>query len=117
VMLTEAFVAGLTKANARRLLDRAKELGLPSSVVRTVDSGFIVPAVLLEEESPRVTVTHPDPVPEPVVEPESEPEVKPKRTYQRKSNYSRKSGSSYQRKNSKSQSADLTTADAVASEE
>jgi hypothetical protein len=114
-MLTEAFVAGLTKANARRLLDRAKELGLPSSVVRTVDSGFIVPAVLLEEESPRVTVTHPDPVPEPVVEPE--PEVKPKRTYQRKSNYSRKSGSSYQRKNSKSQSADLTTADAVASEE
>lgn len=49
-MLTEAYVAGLTKDNARMLLDRAKELGLPVSVVKTVDGGFIVPAVLVEND-------------------------------------------------------------------
>lgn len=49
-MLTEAYVAGLTKDNARMLLDRAKELGLPASVVKTVDGGFIVPAVLVEDD-------------------------------------------------------------------
>lgn len=49
-MLTEAYVAGLTKDNARMLLDRAKELGLPASVVKTVDGGFIVPAVLVDDD-------------------------------------------------------------------
>lgn len=66
-MITEAFVAGLTKENARRLLDRARELNLPISVVRTVDGGFIVPAVVAE-----------DPAPPP------EPAPKAKRTYTRK---------------------------------
>lgn len=86
-MITEAYVAGLTKENARRLLDRARELHLPTSVVRTVDGGFIVPAVVAEDPAP------PEPAPAP----------KAKRTYTRKAK-------------PKTQSAD-STADAVASEE
>jgi hypothetical protein len=84
-MITEAYVAGLHQENARKLLDRAHELGLPASVVRTVDGGFIVPAVLVED---------PPPTPEPA----------PKRRTPRKAA-------------TKTQSADDSTADAVASEE
>lgn len=95
-MLTEAYVAGLTQENASKLLDRAHELGLPASVVRTVDGGFIVPGVLVED---------PEPTPEPTPEPEPEaPAPKARRTTTRKAA-------------TKTQSADDSTADAVASEE
>lgn len=83
-MITEAYVAGLNQENARKLLDRAHELGLPASVVRTVDGGFIVPAVLVEDAEPD--------------------QGKAKRTTTRKAA-------------TKTQSADDSTADAVASEE
>lgn len=64
-MITEAFVAGLTQENARRLIDRAKSLGLPASVVRTTDGGFIVPAVVAEDGPAQVpTEPEPEDVPE-----------------------------------------------------
>lgn len=93
ITITEAYVAGLTQENAKTLIDRAHDLGLPASVVRTVDGGFIVPAVVAQEPAPA-------PVPAPVM-----PTLKPvKRSYTRKTT-------------SKYQSAKNTTADAVASEE
>lgn len=91
-MITEAYVAGLTQENARKLLDRAAELGLPASVVKTVDGGFIVPGVLVEddpkpaltgtgarEDEPDGDDTAPEPEDEPTPEPEPEPEAAPKR--------------------------------------
>jgi len=87
-MITEAYVAGLTQENASKLLDRAHELGLPASVVRTVDGGFIVPAVLVEEKR----------------EESATPPTTTRRTTTRKAA-------------AKSKSADDSTADAVASEE
>lgn len=59
-MITEAFVAGLTQENAQRLIERAKELGLPVSVIKTTDGGFIVPAVVAED-SPATPPTPPEP--------------------------------------------------------
>jgi hypothetical protein len=91
INVAEVFVAGLTQANARRLIDRAHEVGLPASVVRTVDGGFIVPTVVAEESAPTPTTPTPEPEPAPA-----------KRSTRRAT---------------KSQSADETTADAVASEE
>jgi hypothetical protein len=90
ITVAEVYVAGLTKDNARTLIDRAHALGLPASVVRTVDGGFIVPTVVAEE-SDATTTTTPTP-------------VKAKRTYTRKAK-------------PQPQSAEDTTADAVASEE
>jgi hypothetical protein len=89
ITVAEVYVAGLTQDNARTLIDRAHALGLPASVVRTVDGGFIVPTVVAEESG----TTTPTPTP-----------AKAKRTYTRK-------------KPQQSQSAEDTTADAVASEE
>jgi hypothetical protein len=91
ITVAEVYVAGLTKDNARTLIDRAHALGLPASVVRTVDGGFIVPTVVAEESD--ATTTTPTPTP-----------VKAKRTYTRKAK-------------PQPQSAEDTTADAVASEE
>lgn len=96
IAVAEVYVAGLTQANARALIDRAHQVGLPASVVRTVDGGFIVPAVVAEESAP--TPTTPTPEPEPT-EPAREPAVRSTRRAK------------------KSQSADHSTADAVASEE
>jgi hypothetical protein len=93
ITVAEVYVAGLTKDNARTLIDRAHALGLPASVVRTVDGGFIVPTVVAEESDATTTTTTPTPTP-----------VKAKRTYTRKAK-------------PQPQSAEDTTADAVASEE
>jgi hypothetical protein len=89
ITVAEVYVAGLTQENARTLIDRAHELGLPASVVRTVDGGFIVPTVVAEESD----ATPPTPTP-----------AKAKRTPARKAK-------------PQPQSAEDTTADAVASEE
>lgn len=45
----EAFVAGLTAENAKKLLEAAEAAGLDPSVVRAdSEGGFIVPAELVE---------------------------------------------------------------------
>ena len=46
----ETFVAKHSRETARRLLDLAKEAGLPSSVVRSQSNGYIVPTSILEGE-------------------------------------------------------------------
>src|SRR5688500_5653900 len=76
-MLTEAYVAGLTKDNARMLLDRAKDLGLPASVVKTVDGGFIVPAVLVEDDPKAKAEPETEPDTEADTEAKPEPESEP----------------------------------------
>lgn len=111
-MLTEAYVAGLTQENARMLLDRATALGLPASVVKTVDGGFIVPGVLVEDSpAPSLTGTgaresEPEPAPEPEPDPEPEPEAVKAASKRRTT-----------RKATKPVADDDSTADAVASEE
>lgn len=95
MIITEAYVAGLNQENARRLLDRAHEMGLPASVVRTVDGGFIVPAVLVENNESADDTS----------EEESDTTSEPK---------ARKSTT---RRAAAKKSADDSTADAVASEE
>lgn len=109
-MLTEAYVAGLTQENASKLLDRAHELGLPASVVRTVDGGFIVPAVLVEDA--------PAPAPEPVQE-ETDGELVPRATTPAidAPSAAPKRATTTRKAATKNQSADDSTADAVASEE
>lgn len=74
ITVAEVYVAGLTRDNARTLIDRAHDLGLPASVVRTVDGGFIVPALVAENPAPR-----------PVA-----PPVKAKRSYTSKASKSAK---------------------------
>jgi len=51
----EVFVAGLTTANARDLIARAKTKGIdPTSIRVDSDGGFIVPADLLaDDEQPK----------------------------------------------------------------
>jgi hypothetical protein len=75
-MITEAYVAGLNQETARKLLDRANELGLPASVVRTVDGGFIVPAVLVDDPGDDAETNTPEPDAEPDDAPEPETENK-----------------------------------------
>lgn len=49
----EAFVAGAGPETARELLAKAKDAGLPASVVRVhPDGGFIVPVELAETKKP-----------------------------------------------------------------
>lgn len=44
----EVWVAGLSRQTAKDLLARAKEAGLPATVVRVEDGGFVVPEALVK---------------------------------------------------------------------
>jgi hypothetical protein len=45
---SEAFVSGRSAAQARRLLDAAKDLDLDPRLVRTTDGGYIVPSEIVD---------------------------------------------------------------------